>query len=291
MDPGETSRTQAGVTSVGTVRAWLVLARASNLPTVWSNCAAACWLGGWNSNARLFLLCLAGSLLYTGGMFFNDVCDVMFDRKYKTDRPIIAGRVTRRGAGAAALVLLLAGVSLLATINARALLFGALLALVIVIYDLVHKHISWAPVLMAACRFLLYMTAASAGHAGVTARALSFATALGLYIAGLSYLARSETRAMGASLHWLLMLFAPVIVALALNFTAFTALCSLPLLLWIYYGRTVAEHNAGRAVAILLAGIVLVDLLAVSPSSFLLWISLAALFGASLLFQRYVPAT
>jgi hypothetical protein len=44
-------------------------------------------------------------------------------------------------------------------------------------------------------------------------------------------------------------------------------------------------------VATLLAGIVLVDLLAVSPISLLLWIVFAGLFGAALLFQRYVPAT
>lgn len=291
MDPTETSRTQAGVTHVGTLRAWLVLARASNLPTVWSNCIAACWLGGWNSSATLFLLCVAASLLYTGGMFLNDVCDVEFDQQYKPDRPIVAGGVTRTAAGASAVVLLLAGVSLLAMINTRALLFGVILALVIVVYDLVHKRISWAPVLMAACRFLLYMTAASAGIAGVTPRALAFATGLGLYIVGLSYLARGEARTMRTSAPWLLMRFAPVIIGLVLNFTAFTLLCSLPLMLWISYGGIVAKQNVGRAVAILLAGIVLVDLLVVSPLTLLPRLGFAALFGAALLFQRYVPAT
>ncbi len=291
MEPNETNRTQAGVTDVGTLRAWLVLARASNLPTVWSNCIAAYWLGGWNSSATLLLLCVAASLLYTGGMFLNDVCDVGFDRQYKSGRPIVAGRVTRRAAAVAALVLLFAGVSLLATINACALLFSGILALLIVAYDLVHKRISWAPVLMAACRFLLYLTAASAAQAGVTPRVFGFATGLGLYVVGLSYLARGETRALRASTPWLLMLFAPVIVGLALDFTAFTVICAMPLLLWICYGRAVAKQSAGRAVAILLAGIVLVDLLALSPSSFLLWLGFAALFGAALLFQRYVPAT
>lgn len=57
-------------------------------------------------------------------MFLNDVCDVGFDRQYKSDRPIISGSVTRRQAGLAALVLLLAGVLLAATINPRALLSG-----------------------------------------------------------------------------------------------------------------------------------------------------------------------
>ena len=291
MDSGETSRTQAGVTLQGTVRAWLVLARASNLPTVWSNCVAAYWLGGWGSSATLLLLCVAATLLYTGGMFLNDVCDVVFDQQYKPERPIIGGRVRRHVVATAALALLLAGVSLLAAINFRALLFGAALALVIVAYDLVHKRIAWAPVLMAACRFLLYMAAASAGQGGLTPRALGFAVGLGLYIVGLSYLARGESRAISTSLPWLLMLFAPVIIGLALNFTALTVLCAIPLLFWILYGRAVAKENVGRAVAILLAGIVLVDLVAVSPFSFLPWLGFIALFGAALFFQRYVPAT
>lgn len=291
MDAGETGRTRTGLTAAGTLRAWLVLARASNLPTVWSNCIAACWLGGWNSVSTVLLLCFAASLLYTGGMFLNDVCDVGFDGRYKPDRPIIAGTVTRRTAGIAALFLLLLGLSLLATINGRVLLFGAALALAIVVYDVVHKRIAWAPVLMGACRFLLYVTAASAGRDGITPRALACATGLGLYVVSLSYLARGETRALRSSVHWTLMLFAPVIIALAVNFTAATVLCSIPLLLWIFYGRTVAKQDVGRAVAILLAGIVLVDLSAVSPASFSLWCGFAALFGTTLLFQRYVPAT
>ena len=291
MDLGETDRTRAGVTRVGTLRAWLVLARASNLPTVWSNCIAGCWLGGWNSSATVLLLCVAASLLYVGGMFLNDVCDVSFDRQYKSDRPIITGRVTRRQAGLAALVMLLAGVLLAATINLHALLFGVILALAIVVYDLLHKRISWAPVLMAACRFLLYMTAAAAGRSGITPRAVAFAIGLGLYIVGLSYLARGETRARNSSFLWMVLLFAPVLMGLTLNFTLFTALCSLPLLLWVCLGCTVAKQNAGRGVATLLAGIVLVDLLAVSPLSFPLWLGFAGLFGAALLFQRYVPAT
>ena len=34
-------------------RAWLVLSRGSNLPTVWSNCLAGWWLGGgWLGDPR-----------------------------------------------------------------------------------------------------------------------------------------------------------------------------------------------------------------------------------------------
>jgi hypothetical protein len=62
-------------------------------------------------------------------------------------------------------------------------------------------------------------------------------------------------------------------------------------LLWLWRALSVANENIGRGVAALLAGIVLVDLLAVSPTSLLPWVGFAGLFGAALLFQRYVPAT
>ena len=79
MDPTPTFAARTRLTNAQKFRVWLVLARASNLPTVWSNCIAGCWLGGWNTPSALLLLCLSATLLYSGGMFLNDACDVAFD--------------------------------------------------------------------------------------------------------------------------------------------------------------------------------------------------------------------
>ncbi len=279
------------MTKPGKLRPWLVLARASNLPTVWSNCIAGCWLGGWNSLATVFLVCLTGSLFYTGGMFLNDFCDVGFDREYKRERPIVAGQVTREQVGFAALVLFIAALLLALALAPNVLLFGVILVIVIAAYDFLHKRIAWAPLLMATCRFLLYLMAAAAGVLGLTTRAFGFAIGLALYVVGLSYLARGESRVARTSTVWLTFLFAPVLVALAFRFAWLTLICAVPLLLWIWRALAVGKENVGRGVAALLAGIVLVDLLAVSPVSLLPWIVFAGLFGAAVLFQRYVPAT
>jgi hypothetical protein len=279
------------MSATGKLRAWLVLARASNLPTVWSNCVAGSWLGGWTSWATVLLVCIAGSLFYTGGMFLNDFCDVGFDQQYKRDRPIVAGEVARRQVGIAALVLFFAGLLLAWTIKPDVLLFGGILVIVITAYDFLHKRIAWAPVLMAACRFLLYLMAAAAGFYGITSRALGFALGLGLYVVGLSYLARGESRSVRSSMLWLVLLFAPVLVAFYFDTAIPGLLCALPLLFWIWRAVLISKQNVGSGVGALLAGIVLVDLLAVSPISLLAWIGFAGLFGAALLFQRYVPAT
>jgi len=279
------------MSATGKLRAWLVLGRASNLPTVWSNCIAGCWLGGWTSWATVLLVCITGSLFYTGGMFLNDFCDVGFDRQYKRDRPIVAGVVARRQVGIAALVLFLAGLLLAWEIKPDVLLFGVILVIVITTYDFLHKRIAWAPVLMATCRFLLYLMAAAAGVYGITPRALGFGLSLGLYVVGLSYLARGESRSVRSSLLWLLLLFAPVLAGFYFDSAIPGLLCALPLLLWIWRAVVISKQNVGSGVAALLAGIVLVDLLAVSPIWFLPWIEFAGLFGAALFFQRYVPAT
>src|SRR3974390_1835133 len=92
------------------VRVLLVLGRISNLPTVWSNCLAAWWLGGSGAWGNFGLLCLGATLLYTGGMFLNDAFDVEFDRKYRSERPIASGQVSLRFVWMSTVILLSLGV-------------------------------------------------------------------------------------------------------------------------------------------------------------------------------------
>ena len=68
MDSAATSQPRASLALSEKLNAWLVLGRVSNLPTVWSNCLAGCWLGGWNRPGPVLLL-FGGTLLYTAGMF------------------------------------------------------------------------------------------------------------------------------------------------------------------------------------------------------------------------------
>jgi 4-hydroxybenzoate polyprenyltransferase len=269
----------------------MVLGRVSNLPTVWSNCLAGCWLGGWNTPGAVLLLCLGSTLLYTGGMFLNDVCDVDFDAEFRRERPIVSGALSRGAVIVAAVALFVVGLILIARINARSGMFAVGLTILIVVYDWTHKRIRTGPLLMAGCRFLLYLTAASAGLAGITPRALLFAAALGIYIAGLSYLARSESRPVAISRSLWLLLFAPVVSALALNHSIDTALGCLPLILCIGWAMIAALTHMGRAIGLLLAGIVLVDLIAISTNSPLMIAVCLVLFGVTLLFQKYIPAT
>ncbi|MBA3833587.1 MAG: UbiA family prenyltransferase [Chthoniobacterales bacterium] len=291
MDSAAISRPRPSLAPTGKLRAWLLVGRISNLPTIWSNCIAGCWLGGWNTPEALLLLFLGSTLLYTGGMFLNDVCDVDWDAQFRRERPIVSSGLSRRAVMIAAAAMFIVGVVLIARINGRSGMFAVALTMLIVVYNWTHKRIRTGPLLMAGCRFLLYLTAASAGLAGITPRALFFAAALGAYVAGLSYLARSERQLAAISRHLWLLLFAPVISALALNHSVATVLGCLPLILCIGWAMIAGRDCIGRAVSLLLAGIVLVDLLAVSSTSSAIWLIFATLFCAALLFQRFIPAT
>src|SRR5947208_1823201 len=57
------------------LRAYLLLARFSNLPTIWTNVLAGTIVSGAAFvRADVGRLCLAMSALYTAGMFLNDAC-------------------------------------------------------------------------------------------------------------------------------------------------------------------------------------------------------------------------
>ncbi len=114
-------------------RAWLILSRGSNLPTVWSSTMAG-WLtatywDGLSSSLStlpqmvdysqpatgllvfwtLPWLLLAVSAIYVGGMILNDAFDAAWDAQHRPTRPIPAGAVSRQAAMVVGFTLLLGG--------------------------------------------------------------------------------------------------------------------------------------------------------------------------------------
>jgi 4-hydroxybenzoate polyprenyltransferase len=193
-------------------RAYLLLARVSNLPTVWSNVLAglasvpvafavvdpARSFPPPDSGSRaLAMLLLSASCFYTGGMFLNDAFDAPFDRTARPERPIPREEVAVSEAFAIGGALLTLGLALLLPWRA-ALGFGVALAAAIVIYDVTHKRARVAPIVMGACRGLVYLTAAATGV--VTAAAWIGAGVMLAYVAGLTVVARRA----GADARWLI---------------------------------------------------------------------------------------
>src|SRR5271165_3341855 len=140
-------------------RTLLVLGRASNLPTVWSNCLAGWWLSGGGNGHKFFPLLLGTTLLYLGGMYLNDAFDARFDAQYRRERPIPAGAISVRAVWVIGFTLLGVGLVCMWFLGVTPGVLATLLCLCILAYDAVHKVLTISPVLMAGCRFLLYALA------------------------------------------------------------------------------------------------------------------------------------
>ena len=204
----------------GTALTILRLGRVSNLPTVWSNILAGAALsGGALQPASTVILISAVSLMYVGGMFLNDAMDADWDKEHGLDRPIPQGEISRSAVLTAAIVLLLAGQSVLASQfflspdrMPGVCLAGVALLLFIVLYNWSHKWFSHSTWLMGACRFMVYLTAAAV-LGTVTHDLLLAGFALLLYIVGVTYLARVEYTGEVIRLWPLFLLLMPVTIA------------------------------------------------------------------------------
>jgi len=268
------------------------------LPTVWSNCLAGWWLGGGGNVEPLWFLLVGTSLIYIGGMFLNDAFDVEFDRQHCNERPIPSGRIALDAVWGWGLCGLALGAACLVWPGKLTGGLGLLLVLSVIIYDAVHKKINFSPVLMGICRFLLYLIAASTGANGVTGWAIWGGLAMAAYIMGLSYLARRESLRGPFRLWPLAMLAMPAILALLMNANGYreaAMLLCLVQLLWmlrcVRYTLWSLEPKIGRTVSGLLAGIVLVDWLAMADAPRDIGVVFIAFFVLALLFQRFIPAT
>ncbi|HLH55845.1 MAG TPA: UbiA family prenyltransferase [Verrucomicrobiae bacterium] len=277
------------------MRTLLVLARVSNLPTVWTNCLAAWLLAGGAGWQRFSILCLGASLLYTAGMFLNDAIDQEFDRRYRPERPIVSGQISSLAVWVLSGAFLISGCFTFALLGGVSLAYALALAATIVLYDLVHKRTTLSPVFMAACRFLLYLLAASVLYRATSPDVVWPAVALAAYIAGLSYLARGESTGGAAIRSPVVLLFLPAAVALLRGpRPSFGLWCDLLLQVgwttWCLCPRRPAwAHFIPQSIPGLLAGIALVDLLAATgrgfPAFFL------SCFVLAIVLQRIAPAS
>lgn len=282
------------------LRPWLILGRVSNLPTVWSNCLAAWLLGGGGALGRLLFLLLGATLVYIGGMWLNDAVDAPFDREFRPERPIPAGTVATVDVWVGSALLLGLGAWLMSAWAGASEAWVMVLVGLVVVYDLVHKRISFAPVLMGCCRGALFLAAGSAALDGVTGEIAWSAIVLGVYIVGLSFVARSESSGPVASPWALACLALPLVLAALMNPPSEwlqapvgpTVLCFVLVVMravsHLYRGEV---DGARRTVGGLLAAIPWVDAVAVMAPPWPWAAAFVAAWGLSLLLQRSVPAT
>jgi 4-hydroxybenzoate polyprenyltransferase len=279
---------------------YLRLGRVSNLPTVWTNVAAGIVLAGASPGVATYAgLAFALSLFYVGGMFLNDAFDREIDAHERPDRPIASGAIASWEVFAIGYSLLAAGVALVAWRAPRPAPIAAAVTLgaTIVLYDLWHKGNPISPVLMGACRCLVYVTAALAVSHSLAFPVIVAAICLFAYLIGLTYAAKQERPASLQSVWPLAFLMVPLVhqrggvfdgvVAAGVYLTLLVTVLAAVVLL-----RGTAPDRFPRAVAALIAAISLVDALAIARVGATTTALVATLgWPATLALQRYVRGT
>jgi len=225
------------------IRKYAELTRISNLPTCWTNVLTGCAIGSIAASQpvaplRVVILSAIISLFYMAGMALNDLLDVGIDRKQRPERPIASGRISPKAAMIFITVLFATATALLLAYFPHCIYLGALLAAVIVLYDVAHKKTSCSVVLMALCRALIYIISAYAVFAEST-RGFWIDTAvassiLALYIGFLTLVARSENKQQIDRRRWLslaIMLLTPAAFALSLPTTIYPCIVAVILLI------------------------------------------------------------
>jgi hypothetical protein len=277
----------------------LRLGRVSNLPTVSTNVLAGAVLsdGDWRS-WQLGVMFVAMSLFYVGGMYLNDYFDRAIDASERPERPIPSGHIAAPAVAAIGFGLVGAGAITTAAMGPAASAIAALLAFSIVAYDLHHKANPFAPVIMGACRALVYGATAAALSGGVSIFVAIAAVAIAAYVAGLTYAARQESLDKIGNLWPLALLAAPLVAAIGV-FREGPGALSIYLLLaaWIaaavyLLARRPSVGSVSRAVGWLIAGISLCDA-AILASIGAIVPALAAIGGffLTLVLQKYVAGT
>lgn len=169
-----------------------------------------------NSIGQLFLLCLATTGLYGGGVVFNDVFDAALDRIERPERPIPSGLITVRQAVQLGAILLLIGIISAFFCNSVSGLLAVCIAAAALIYDKWGKHYSVAgPLNMGLCRGLNLLLGISIVPGAVEPyRILALVPVI--YIASITMISRGEVH--GGSkktLYFALFLYVSVIALIS----------------------------------------------------------------------------
>jgi 4-hydroxybenzoate polyprenyltransferase len=184
------------------------MARLPNVPTVWSNVWTA-WVLAMdldsptdNRWSGFWWLILGATLIYAGGVIFCEVCDVEFDRKFRPERPLPAGRVTRGLAASTGVLCCLIGGEIM-RIGAASTVFVLVLLVAIFCYAVLHKRAPWlAVILMGLCRPILVFNVMLAWWLGRYSDVLwtpdyleqGYMVVLGFYVCSISWMALGEVK-------------------------------------------------------------------------------------------------
>ena len=183
------------------MRAYLELLRLPNVFTAMADILLGFFLTHESPQPwfLLGLLIASSSCLYLSGMVLNDWFDRAIDARERPERPIPSGRVradvaSRLGLSLLALGIICGWATSLLVRDWRAGVVATLLAAAVLAYNAFLKSTIAGPLMMGSCRMLNVLLGMSATQVQWAKAYWVLAAALGLYIVGVTWFARTEAR-------------------------------------------------------------------------------------------------
>jgi len=268
------------------LRTLWVISRPAGLPTVWSNCFAGWWLGGHQNSEGLPLVLASATLLYLGGGLLNDVFNAEFDKAHHPERPVPSGVIPWKAVWRCGLVLLALGALLLFGAGTFTATLGLCLVVCIVLFNALHRVTSWSSVLLGLCRLFVYLMGASVSEHSLTGWPVWGGIAVAAYVCGVALFNPKNLWALA-------LMVCPIALAVVMNAGPYreggyllSAVLGLWLLLSLRQSLWAQAPNLQKTTSGLLAGIVLVDWVAVADAPRSVSFIFLALFGSSLVLQK-----
>lgn len=252
-------------------------ARLANAPSVLCNVAAGLIYGDAQlSDPAAVLALLAALALYHGGCFLNDWFDRGWDAKYRPKRPLPSGLIPPQRYQILAGALLCSGCLSAFAADRNAGIIALAIAALVILYTVIHKRSAWSVLPMGLCRALLpAMGLAASGGSPFQAIAILAGLGLLLHVAGISWLARAESKhAHGRRSSIFSACFAAAALTpiaggiLLLGFDwSFVLLAAVPYLAWTGLAIGSTRLSTAARVSMLLAGIPWIDWILLLPFS------------------------
>ena len=215
-DLPSTNDTNATKSSNNHLMAYMKLMRIGNVFTAFANIlmgflvvqADTGVIGLTTADLVILVALLASTFgLYSAGMVLNDVFDVERDTAERQSRPIPEGQISLAAAQKLGWSLLIFGILCSLAAGKNGVIIAFAVAMSVVLYDWILKQTPIAPIAMGACRtfnILLGMSLAQSNSAvlmGFAQHHLIIAGSIGIFVAGLTWFARTEAK---VSSRWLL---------------------------------------------------------------------------------------
>lgn len=245
-----------------------------------------------NPLPHLLTVSLAGLALYFAGNLANDWFDRRWDAVHRPERALPSGLYRPGSYLAGALGLAVLGIALAFRLGSASGLTALVIAALIALYTAVHKRVAWSVIPMGLCRAGLHVLGFTAvfevlppvwvippgvdflgERLGVTAFIATHAIGLFSYVAGLSLTARTESLPHPpASAVWISRTLLLIPIAAMSSwwmpwFPLWAAIGIVPCAAWLALALTRFRRPIPRLVSALLAGIPLVDLIAMLPAA------------------------